>query len=242
VEATLFYLPISPWSQKLRCALRHHGIRYRERVYEPLIGELELRWRLNKWRGRVTVPVLFAPDRVLTDSFDIARHADRAGSAPSLFPETKTAELADWNARSERLLSAGRGSGMLRMLESPQAAHEMLPPGPAKRLSPQLALLGMRAFNRKYGITPEQRAHYDATVRSELLHLREALRGDRFYLLDALSYADYEMATALSVLSPVPESSHGPAARAVMTDAQLSEEFADLRTWRDAFHARHPLI
>jgi glutathione S-transferase len=130
----------------------------------------------------------------------------------------------------------------LRMLESPAAAHEMLPPGPAKLLSPRVALLGMRAFNLKYGITEQQRASYDATIRSELYHLREALAGGRRYLFERLTYADFAMAIALSALGPVPETPHGPAARAVMTDLALAAEFADLTAWRDSFHARHPLI
>ena len=242
MEPTLWYLPISPWSQKLRCALRHHGIQLRERAYAPLIDELALRFRLKRWSGRITVPVLFTSEGALTDSFDIARFAERVGSGPTLFPAAHEAQLVDWNARSERLLSAGRGAAMLRMLASPAAAHELLPPGPAKRVSPRLALLAMRAFNRKYGITREQLADYEATMRSELSQLREALSGGRFYLFDQLSYADFEMAVALSVLGPVPESPHGPAARAVMTEDALASEFADLKAWRDAFHARHPLI
>ena len=243
MEATLFYLPPSPWSQKVRCVLRHHGISPRhERAYAPLIDELGLRWRLSKWSGRVTVPVLFTPERALTDSFEIARYADERGTGTKLFPADRASELLHWNACSERLLNAGRGLAMLRMLESPAAAHEMLPPGPAKLLSPGVALLAMRAFNAKYGITATDRTQYHASARSELLRLREALAGGRRYLFGALSYADFEMASSLILLGPVPESPHGPASRKVMTDPTLASEFSDLTAWRNAFHADHPLV
>ena len=65
-------LSYSPWSEKARWPLEHHGIEFREHQYVPLLGAPRLRLRLRRLRGRVTVPVLFTRDRVLADSFAIA--------------------------------------------------------------------------------------------------------------------------------------------------------------------------
>jgi glutathione S-transferase len=100
----------------------------------------------------------------------------------------------------------------------------------------------MRSFNAKYGITETEHSQYYATARGELLRLREALADGRRYLFGTLSYADVEMASSLILLGPVPESLHGSASREVMTDQALATEFADLKAWRDAFHADHPLV
>ena len=57
-QPTLIHLPYSPWSQKARWALDHHGIAYRTQKYLPMLGEPYLRWRTGRWRRRATVPVL----------------------------------------------------------------------------------------------------------------------------------------------------------------------------------------
>ena len=48
------------YGEQARWALHHHEVLYHRTDYMPGIGELWLRWRLRKWSGRVSVPVLFA--------------------------------------------------------------------------------------------------------------------------------------------------------------------------------------
>ena len=76
----LLGLPYSPWSEKARWALDVRKVPYRYRVYQPLIGELELRIKMRRLRGPVTVPLLIDErGRVYDDSTDIARFADTLG-------------------------------------------------------------------------------------------------------------------------------------------------------------------
>jgi len=237
---TLYYLPYSPWSIKARCALRHHAVAVREREYTPVLGEPALRLRLRKFGGRVSVPVLFTPAGVLTDSWEIALFADRVGSGAALIPNEKRALIAEWNAASERLLSAARSCAMLRVLHAPQAALESLPAPVARLLGERGGVLAVRVFNAKYAIRPEQQADYHAQVRQELSRLRQALAGGRRYLLDQLSYADFAMAVGIACLLPLPSAPMGPTMRHASTDEVLAAEFADLIGWRDALHAEHP--
>src|SRR5688572_27753079 len=93
----LLHLSYSPWSEKARWALERRGIAYQGRHYQPLIGELELRLRLGRLRGKVSVPFLRDGSEVAGDSFAIARYAEAHGSGPSLFPAGKDAEVARYN-------------------------------------------------------------------------------------------------------------------------------------------------
>jgi glutathione S-transferase len=258
MERTLFYIPFSPWSLKARFALAHHGLRVTEREYAPLFDELPMRVRLKKPRGRISVPVLLTPEGPLTDSWEIALYADRVGSGAPLMPSAERTNIADWNAASERLLNAGRARSMLRAVNTPAAIREALPrplrnavgqsgrkPAPA-HLADALALLvgrvGVRVFNRKYGIREEDSSLHQKAMRLELDHLRKALAGGRPYLLDQFSYADVTMALGLQVLDPLPETPLAPEARQVGTDHELSESYSDLLRWRDSIHARHRLV
>jgi glutathione S-transferase len=238
--ATLYYIPFSPWSQKARCALQHHELSPRLELYTPFVGELALRYRLKRWRGRVSVPILFTDEGPITDSWDIALYADRTGSAHPLIPADERAEVSDWNMRSERLLDAGRGLTMLRALHVPEAALEALPQRLGKVLGERGALLAVRQFNAKYQITEARAAQYERTMRDELGRLRAALADGRRYILGELTYADFAMAMGLMMLSPLPDAPMGPAMRRVASDDGLAAEYADLVAWRDALHAAHP--
>jgi glutathione S-transferase len=240
MQLTLLHLPFSPWSIKARCALRHHAVAVREREYTPVLGEPALRLRLRKFSGRVTVPVLFTPDAVLTDSWDIALFAERVGSGTALIPNEKRAQVAEWNAASERLLNAARSCAMLRVLHAPEAALEALPAPMATLLGKRGAGLAVHAFNAKYSIRPEQQAEYHAIVREELSRLRGALAGGRRFLLDQLSYADFAMAVCISCIRPLADAPMGPAMRLASSDEGLAAEFPDLIAWRDALHVQQP--
>lgn len=238
---TLVHLPFSPWSIKARCALRHHGLPVSEREYIPVLGEAMLRLRLRKLGGRVTVPVLFTPDGTLTDSWDIALYADRVGSGSPLIPQEKRARIAEWNAASERVLSAGRVCAMLRVVDDePDAATEALPAPLAKLLGKRGAGLAARTFNAKYAITKDKQPSSHALMRAEFSRMRQALADGRRYLLEQLSYADFAMAVCVHTLRAVPSSPMGPAMLRVSTDAALAAEFPDLIAWRDALYAAHP--
>jgi len=244
MKPVFYYLPFSPWSLKAAFALRHHAVDVERKEYIPLLAAPELRLRLRKLGGKVTVPVLFTDEGVLTDSFEIALYADRVGRGTPLLPADQRAAIAEWNSRSERLLAAGRARAMVRATRSLDAAYETLPQviGKLPLLGPVIARGGLVWFNRKYAILERDQDRHEAVLRAELDHLRAALAGGREQLLGTFSYADVAMAFALQLLEPLPESPMGPATRKAATEDALREQYADLLRWRDALQREHALI
>jgi glutathione S-transferase len=241
MEPTLYYMPFSPWSHKARCALRHHHLTPRGHAYVSLVEEPRLRWKLRQWRGRVTVPVLFTSERVITESWDIALWAERNGSGSALIPNDKRAEISEWNAVSDRLLSAARSRAMLRALEQPLVLLEVLPAPLAKLLGERGARMSTRLFNAKYAIDPSERAQYELVIREELQRVQRALHDGRRYLTGELSYADIAVGVSLMVLGPLPgEEEVG--IQKLGFEPELSAEFPSLRAWRNAVHAVEPLL
>jgi glutathione S-transferase len=238
----LYYMPVSPWSLKARCALRLRKVQVEERVYVPLVGEPALRLRMARFSGRVTVPVLFTDEGVLSDSFDIARYAERHGEGPSLIAPAHAVAVEAFNASSERLLNAGRMCSMLRVAEDPAAALESLPRTTGKLLGQRGARAAVSAFNAKYGISHGGEIAATANMRHELMGLRAALSDGRAYLLGDFSYADVAMALGLQLVMPLPDSPMEAASQRAATHEVLAAEFADLLAWRDAVHANHGLL
>lgn len=235
----LISLPFSPWSEQARWALEARGIAYTKQRYEPLIGEVGLRRTTGIWRGAVSVPAMLLEDEVLTDSWDIAKWAARHGDGPNLLPDE--AAVASWRERGQRGLSAGRALSLARVVEDSDALRE-LTPKPLRRfggLSRALTRAGVRRTQRKYGCKGELLAH-DATLRSVLNELREALRREG-YVLGEFSYADITASQMLAFVKP-----HagkflrlGEANRRVYGDVELAKDYPDLVEWRDTLYAKH---
>jgi glutathione S-transferase len=232
VEPTLIGLPYSPWSERARWALDARGIAYRKRTYQPLLGEPGLRWKLKKWSGPVSVPVLLTDEGPIADSDDIARWADARGDGPTLLPPG-----ADhWIARSQEGLAAGRSVSLLRVLASDEAVVELTPPwmrklGPLARV---VGRAGVARTRRKYG-GPDQ-----ATLEGVLDEMRAAL-GGRATLLSSFSYADIAAAQVLCFVQP-PDRKYlrlGKANAAAFGDPALAARYADLVGWRDALYAKY---
>jgi len=242
---TLIAEHFSPWSEKARWALDHHGLAYDYREHVPLLGELLLRLRTRRPTGRVITPALITPHGVLMDSFAIARHADKIGRGPTLFPRDHDAAITAWNARSETALAAGRALYLERLTHDRAAKIEMQPPflpEPVRRASVPAADLAITFLRRKYKIDDAALAAADATLARELDGLRAALAGGRAYVVgEGLTYADLAMAVTLQFVAPVDGQyiALGPAARASWGYAALAERFADLVAWRDGLYERH---
>lgn len=238
----LFTIPYSPWSEKARWSLDHHGVTYREVEYLPVLSEPALRSRLKQWGGKVSVPILFTRDNVLRDSLQIAHYADELGSPrPELFPSAHSREILAWNERSEAALCAGRALVSERVLLDPAAKREALPPMPAplRGLLTPLANLGVGYLRRKY--------HYDAAIEDHrrsyeqvLQSLAAALDDGRSFLVgDHVTYADLCMAVSLQCVRPVTDEyiKLGPATRLAWTDDLLAGKFPSLLDWRDRLYA-----
>jgi glutathione S-transferase len=243
----LLALPFSPWSEKARWALDVRRVPYAYRVYQPVVGELALRAKLRRLRGRVTVPVLTTDDgQVVSDSTDIARWADARGEGPTLFPAEHEAAIARFVELSERALDAGRALTLTRMLDDEEALAEMVPA--AARRIPAVAVrvgaFGIRRTLQKYA---GDRTALDAqrrTLVEALDELRAALArgsgdGPRT-LLGRLTYADMAASQAVTAAGPPAFGMKlRPASRRCWTDPELRERFADLVAWRDALYDRY---
>ena len=234
----------SPWSEKARWALDHHGCTYRELDYEPILGEYVLRWQMRRPFGRITVPVLRDGEHWLTDSFDIALHAESIGRGTPLFPKEHLAEISDWNRRSEIALAAGRAILMQSWSDSRELAIAALPDRIPEALKPLFIPVGrrrLRSFRAKYAIRDGDRAPL-AALTAELDGLEQALAGRRHLVGGAFSYADIAMALSLQQVRPV-DPRHivrmaglGPSG---MNVPELESRHAGLIAWRDELYARH---
>ena len=235
-------LPYSPWSEKARWALDHHRLEYREEEHLPVLGDIKLRVRLRKPRGRVTVPVLYDGRTYLSDSFDIAQYADKLGGGPRLFPDDKLAEIVAWNQRSEAAMAAGRALLMLASANNKDVALAALPPGVPPALKPLLlpvAKKGIELFIAKYRMRDGEGSHKDVLLR-ELDALKSELSGKRYLLGDTFSYADIVMAVAVQIVSPVDERymKKLPGADAV-DNSELARRYPSLIEWRDELYEKH---
>lgn len=246
----LLHIPYSPWSEKARWALAARGVSYRSRIYQPILGEPELRWRLRRLRGPITVPVLFGAGEARADSFDIARYAASVGAGPELFPPGSEAAIAAWNALSERALAAGRVLSLRRTLADDEALREMLP----KRLRPVLGKVGVKIADQGVRRTLKKYAPTigaedpEAVLCAALDELRRALGpapvgpdgAPRHLIGDALTYADISAAQALAFVTPPTSGLRiGRANREAFTQAAIAARYGDLLAWRDALYARH---
>ena len=237
----LIALSYSAWSEKARFALDHHGVAYVSHEHVPMMGEPFLRFITRRPFGRVSVPVLVHRGRVITDSFEIARYADRIGGGETLFPAERLPEIRAWDDESQRAMAAGRALVTSRVLASDGALEEALPPFVPSALRPfarPVAALGARFILAKYDALDVPTAR--ATLENALQHLRESL-GESRNLLGSFTFADVTMATLLQFVSPVDDRfiALGPATREAWTDAALAAQFADLVTWRDALYDEH---
>ena len=233
-------IPYSPWSEKARWALDLRRVPYREEAYVPMLGEPLLRLRLRRFRGKVTVPVLFTEDgRALRDSFDIARFAEEAGQGPTLFPAGRDAEIARWNERSEEILRAGRALSVAKAMEDAAAREEAVPRLIPARLRPLVGRAGVAFLRAKYRLGVDQEA--ETQIIAEGLRQWRSALGGRRYLHDALSYAEVAMAVSLQLAVPVSDAyvHLGPATRRVCTCDAIAGELSDLAAWRDALYGEH---
>ncbi|NUP10486.1 MAG: hypothetical protein HOW73_30930 [Polyangiaceae bacterium] len=236
----------SPWTEKARWALDHHGVKHEYREHVPLLGEPLLRVRARQLGGRVSVPLLVSSEQILRDSFDIAQHADRMGSGSSLFPREHLTEVSAWNQRSEAALRAARALYLGRVLGSPGAQLEMQPaflPQALRKASVPATGLAIAFLRRKYGISAAAEDEHESSLARELDALREALgsKGGGYLVGDRVTYADVAMAVTLQFVSPVADRHVplGPATRASCVHERLAKRYLDLIAWRDALYERH---
>jgi glutathione S-transferase len=240
----LYVLKTSPWSERAKWALDHHGLGFETIDHTPMLGELRLR-RVAGGPGkkRVTTPVLVDEGRVLTDSWDIALYADEVGKGSKLVPAERESEVRRWNDAAEEAMRAGRTLLIPRLRQSGEALDSILPPVFPTWVRPALRPITRYAttwFSRKYDLRFDEAAEL-AKMRSALENLRAALAKSSPYLLGAFSYADIVMAIVLQGVRPVDDRYFplDPAMRVVWTREDFVADYGDLLAWRDLLYERH---
>lgn len=235
---TLVGLEYSPWTQRARWALDHHGIGYRFEHYLPVVGELGLRLRAKKLRGRISVPVLLTPHGAVTDSIQIARHADSVGSGSKLC-DGHEAAVEKWVAIAESALDAARGLVIRATHASPLAQEEAVSLPLPRALKRPTARFGAWMLARKYNARETEESS-EAHLADALTQLRAALDG-KPYLDGTFSMADIVMAGVVQAIKPVDDRwiPLRPGTREAWTRPRLVEQFAPEIAWRDALFEEH---
>lgn len=242
---TLYGMRQSPWTEKARWALDHHGVAYAYHEHVPLAGEVLLRAKLRKHRGpKPTSVPLFADERgaLYTSSIEIARHADRVGRGAALFPRSGADDVERWNELSDRIIGVGRVRVLARLRADRELQREALPELVPRFVRSALASsssLAARFLAAKHDVPADLEREVEQTLRPALGEVRRALSGSRYLVGGALSYADVAIAAALRAVRPESRAAIGPATRAAWSDDALAREFEDLLMWRDAIYAKH---
>ncbi|MFO0726703.1 MAG: glutathione S-transferase family protein [Myxococcota bacterium] len=240
----LIALYVSPWSERAKWALDHHRLEYQLIHHVPFLGEPRLR-RLSQNKTRPTVPILVDGDRVLTESWDIARYADEIGAGSTLIPPELEAAIRAYQTTADAAMGTLRATVVAATLADDEALDASLPirpPGPLAALIRPSTRWITRWFARKYALDLGAREAQLAVGRATLDGLRAALGPKPEYLLGGrFSYADILMAVLLQGILPVDDRFWRlpVATRRVWTRPELVPEYGDLFRWRDALYERH---
>lgn len=230
-------LAYSPWTERARWALDHHGIDYDFQSYVPVVGEPALRLRTGRLLGRVSVPVLVAPGGAVWDSRAIAEHADRAGGAAPLCRGHERV-LEEWLPLVEDTLGVVRALVLRAIEASPLASEESVSLPVPRGLKGPLARFGTATLRWKYGT-----AQAEAEGEARLVELLERARGalTSSYLGASFSFADIALAGVVQAIQPVADDflPLGPGTRAAWSRPSLAARFAEVITWRDGLYRLH---
>lgn len=227
---TLYGLRQSPWTEKARWALDHHGLAYRYVEHVPMIGELRLRMK-----GAKSVPMLVDDDKVLASSLSIAKHADEVGTKAKLFD----ADVESWVLLSDRMIDVGRSRIMAHLASDRAAQVEALPSFVPQFMAPLSAIVAVKFLGNKHKVRTDATAETERELIPALQKIRSEL-GDRQHLVgDVFSFADVAIAAALRAVAPEARAEIGPATRRGWTDDVLAQEYADLLAWRDRIYDQH---
>ena len=229
----------SPWTQKARWPLEHHGLSYRYSEHLMMVGIPLLRLKSGNWTGEVTVPSMICDGQVLPNSLPLRNGQMHRARILRYFLRMSEA-IAFWNTESDSILENGRLLLTRAMLGAPRSMTEVMPPLmgllPGSMLvARQAAHYVLRRYNR-----PGNPEVWLGNLKQGLDGLREGLAGQD-YLLGRFTFADLAMAAALQMVRP-PENRYvkmGPVSRQCWTRLELVDAYSDLLGWRDRIFERH---
>src|SRR6202167_3771626 len=215
----------SPWSERVRWALRFKGVAYEKENYEPGIDEE----KIKKLTGQALVPVLLADGKVIHDSSAILEWLEAARPEPALLPRAgkDRAQVTLWEEVALNALGPhGRVmiTGRLLRIDDPEAQKSG------------------KYFAEKYGYSPFEEAQSRLTVTRILASLKETLSGREYLVGDTFTRADITTAAMLMLFKAAPQEFFffEPPVRMVYLD-QLGEDpkFAEVFAWRDRMYKNH---
>jgi glutathione S-transferase len=203
----LVTIPISHYCEKARWALERAGMPYREERHVQGVHQV-VAWRAG---GRITVPVLVTPDRVIGDSAEILTWVDqRTPPEHRLFPgdaDTRDDVESVCRRLDEGLGPRGRRLMYIHMLADPKLAlrfNNAGVPGWEDRFIRYGWPLAQRYVKRVLDIRPGIEVQDEAAVFGELDYVAELLCDGRPYLCgERFTAADLTFA-ALSASVIVP--------------------------------------
>lgn len=233
----------SPWTERARWALDHHGLPYRYIEYTTLLGEPLLRLHAKKPFGKVSVPFLKTPEGNVDDSFEIAGYADRNSGKAPLLPAVHADAIRGWGVAAEHALCAARIRATRRIRRSTAALADRLPaytPGFLRKPFVPMAYVATTYILQKYRVQADSEDKLLQDMDAFFGKAAQALKG-REFVFDQISFADIVIATALQAITPVDDRyiHLGAPSRACMCEPELARKYASLLAWRDDFYEKY---
>ena len=223
--AKLITMYLSPWSERVRWALKFKGLAYEKENYEAGVDEE----KIKRLTGQAMVPVLLADGKVIPDSTAILEWLEDTRPEPPLLPKSAkdraTATL--WEEVALNALGPhGRVmiTGRLLRIDNPEAQKSG------------------KYFAEKYGYSPFEEEQSRLTVTRILSSLKETLSGREYLVGDTFTRADITTAAMLMLFKAPPQEFFvfQPPVRTVYLD-KVGEDptFAEVFAWRDRMYKDH---
>ena len=215
----------SPWSERVRWALKFKGLAYEKENYEPGVDEE----KIKKLTGQAMVPVLIADGKMIPDSTAILEWLEHAKPEPALLPrsEKDRAQVSLWEELAIGVLGPhGRTLIIGRQL---RINH------PEMKQTRKVLWGEVRAFGVHGGAG---QAYGEAAVGEP----QGYLSGRQYLVGDAFTRADLTTAAMLMLLKPPPEEFFAFSrihAASLYGPAGDDPAFAAIFAWRDQMYKKH---
>jgi len=245
----LYYLHVSPWSEKARWAMDLSHYNYTIINFTPMITTPIVRIRSRNFTRKVTAPTLINNQVCISDAYNIAQYVNNKNSdehhaSVDLFPCELKSQIDELDILSNQILQVGRALVCIRMKNHRGAKLMSLPPEIPSAIRPimlPVATMGLYYFKTKYGFDWNKREEYIETMRQGLRKVKKQLTNSGDYLLGKFTYADISLAVTLQMIEPIgnkyiPLDSD---TESCWKTPELKEEFSDLIEWRNRIYLKH---
>jgi glutathione S-transferase len=215
----------SPWSERVRWALKFKGLAYEKENYEPGVDEE----KIKKLTGQAMVPVLIVDGKMIPDSTAILEWLEASRAEPALLPKSEKdrAQVTLWEELAIGVLG-------------PHARTLIV--GRQLRIDHPEAQRSGKYFAEKYGHSPYMEEQAKLTLTRVLLGLKQTLSGRQYLVGDAFTRADLTTSAMLMLLSPAPEEFFAfpdQVRRIYMDPLGDDPAFSPVFAWRDEMYKKH---